>query len=199
MQAFVEKTAGCGKPGLINSGVYLVNREILSHIPGNCSLEMDVFPALAMQRALTGEILNGYFIDIGLPDTLAKATHELKSILTRPAAFLDRDGVLNYDHGYTHRPDDLVWTENAREAVLSLNNAGYLVFVVTNQAGVARGYYSERDVHAFHASMQSDLAKIGAYVDAFYYCPFHPDAIVRSIPASLTSRPKAESRHDISG
>ena len=96
----------------------------------------------------------------------------------RPAAFLDRDGVLNADTGYVHRPQDLTWLDGARESVLRLNEAGYLVFVVANQAGVARGYFTEGHVAQFHARMQDDLAEIGAHVDAFYYCPFHPRAAV---------------------
>ena len=61
-----------------------------------------------------------------------------------------------------------------------LNEAGYYVLVVTNQAGVARGYYDEVQVSAFHAHMQDQLAEIGAHIDAFYYCPFHPDARIAS-------------------
>ncbi len=96
----------------------------------------------------------------------------------RPAAFLDRDGVLNVDSGYPHRPEDLAWIPGAREAVLDLNRAGYFVFVVTNQAGIARGYYGEPEMAAFHAHMQDELAGIGAHVDAFYFCPFHEDAAI---------------------
>ncbi len=86
--------------------------------------------------------------------------------------------MLNVDTGYTHRPEDLRWMPGAREAVLKLNCAGYYVFVVTNQAGVARGYYGEEQVQAFHAHMQDELAEIGAHIDAFYYCPFHEDAAI---------------------
>ena len=80
--------------------------------------------------------------------------------------------------GYTHRAGDLSWLPGAREAVLKLNCVGYHVFVTTNQAGVARGYYGEQQVAAFHDHMQDQLAEIGAYIDAFYYCPFHEDASV---------------------
>jgi D-glycero-D-manno-heptose 1,7-bisphosphate phosphatase len=100
--------------------------------------------------------------------------------LSRPAAFLDRDGVLNVDIGYAHRPEHLQWVPGAREAVLNLNKAGYLVIVLTNQGGVGLGYYSEEHVTAFHALMQDGLKEVGARVDAFYYCPYHERAVVEA-------------------
>jgi D-glycero-D-manno-heptose 1,7-bisphosphate phosphatase len=96
----------------------------------------------------------------------------------RPAAFLDRDGVINVDHGYTFRPEDLVFTPSAVEGIRLLNEAGYLVIVVTNQSGVARGLYGTADVEAFHAHMAAALAERGARIDAFYYCAYHPEGIV---------------------
>jgi D,D-heptose 1,7-bisphosphate phosphatase len=96
----------------------------------------------------------------------------------RPAAFLDRDGVLNVDHGYVHRPEQLEWISGAREGVRLLNTLGYRVVVVTNQAGVAHGFYSEDSIHALHDYMQGELSAAGAFVDAFYYCPYHPEARV---------------------
>jgi D-glycero-D-manno-heptose 1,7-bisphosphate phosphatase len=95
----------------------------------------------------------------------------------RPAVFFDRDGVLNRDIGYLHRPEDFVWLEGAKEAIRLCNDAGYLVFVVTNQAGVARGHYGEDDVQALHRWMNSELAALGAHIDAFEYCPHHPEGI----------------------
>ena len=94
----------------------------------------------------------------------------------RPALFLDRDGVLNEDQGYVHRWEDFRWIPGAREAVAAFNRAGWLVLVVTNQSGVGRGYYTEADMHALHARMAEDLAAAGARIDAFYFCPHHPDA-----------------------
>lgn len=97
----------------------------------------------------------------------------------RPAAFLDRDGVLNIDRGYTHKPDHLEWIAGAPDAVRLLNQAGYYVIVITNQSGVARGYYQEAAVHQFHAHMQDALRALGAHIDAFYYCPHHPEGTVK--------------------
>ncbi len=94
------------------------------------------------------------------------------------AVFLDRDGTLNVDRGYLYRVEDFVWIEGAPEAVRRLNAAGLPVIVVTNQAGVARGYYGEADVRRLHRHMQATLRAFGAWIDAFYYSPFHPEGTV---------------------
>ncbi len=96
----------------------------------------------------------------------------------RRAVFFDRDGVLNVDSGWVYRPEDFVWRPTAREAVRWLNAQGVLTFVVTNQSGVARGFYAEEDVQALHAHVQAELAAHGAHIDAFRYCPHHPEGHV---------------------
>lgn len=96
----------------------------------------------------------------------------------RPAAFFDRDGVLNHDRGYVHRVEDFVWIDGAREAIALLSSAGYLTVMVTNQSGIARGYYDEAALHRLHAHLLSDLAHVGATLDAWYFCPHLPDATV---------------------
>ena len=96
----------------------------------------------------------------------------------RPACFLDRDGVLNRDLGYTHRPEALEFLSGAVAAVRLLNAAGWLAIVVTNQSGVARGYYTLEHVAAFHAEMQRRLRLEGGWIDAFYVAPWHPEGTV---------------------
>ena len=97
--------------------------------------------------------------------------------MKRPAAFLDRDGVLIVDCGYPHRPDQLVLIPGAAEAVKRLNAAGYVTVIVTNQSGVARGMFSEETMHGFNALLVERLAEAGARIDAVYACPFHAEAV----------------------
>lgn len=176
--AFREKVAN-GGPGLINGGVYWMTKSVLDHILSlPASLEQDIFPLLAGDNRLEGLVVDGYFIDIGLPHSLEQARADLPSVERRPAVFLDRDGTLNVDEGYTHAPDKLIWIAGAREAIRSFNDAGWYVIVATNQAGVARGLYEEKDVERFHEAMQDQLAPVAAHIDAFYYCPYHEDAVI---------------------
>nr|WP_246548182.1 HAD-IIIA family hydrolase [Ancylobacter oerskovii] len=185
VRAFLEKSPErAGKPGLINAGVYLLTRQVLDLIPAGiaCSLEADVLPRLVAAGRVAGIAAapGSYFIDIGVPETFARVQEELPRVRTRPAVFFDRDGTLNRDAGYTHRVEDLDWMPGAREAIAHANTAGYLVFVVTNQAGVARGRYDEAAVLAFHRAMQGQLADIGGHIDALEYCPHHVEGTVEA-------------------
>jgi len=100
------------------------------------------------------------------------------SLRGRGAVIFDRDGVLNVDIGYAYRPDQIAWVEDAAKAVRAVNAAGLLAFVATNQSGVARGLYSEADVRGLHAWMNAELARDGARIDDFAYCPHHPEGVV---------------------
>ena len=102
--------------------------------------------------------------------------------------FFDRDGVLNVDTGYVFRAEDFVWRETAIESVKWLNDRGILVFVVTNQSGVARGYYVEEDVRTLHDHMQEALRGAGAHVDEFRFCPHHPDGTIEAFRLECACR-----------
>lgn len=89
--------------------------------------------------------------------------------------FLDRDGTLNEEVHYLHKKEDLRLIEGAADALCRFRKSGYRLVVVTNQAGVARGYYQEQDVKLLHEYMNEILRPLGAEIDCFFYCPHHPE------------------------
>ena len=90
------------------------------------------------------------------------------------AVFIDRDGTINEEKEYLYRTDEFAFIPGAPQAIRMLNEAGFLVIVVSNQSGVARGYYTEEDVHLLHRHIAAQLEPFGARVDAWLFCPHHP-------------------------
>ncbi len=170
--------------GLADGGAYYFTRRALEGFPAPCSLAADILPELARRGALRGYSYSGFFVDVGVPENLATAADLVPPHRRRRAVFLDRDGVLNIDRGYVHVPEQVEWVQGAKEAVKLFNDAGYYVFVVTNQAGVARGYFREEAVGALHRWMADELAAIGGSVDDWRYCPFHPEGSVAAYRAA---------------
>ncbi len=177
--AFSERPLSAGK-GLVNAGVYLLSRHVVDELSPSCSLEADILPRLAKRGALRGTVSQGYFRDIGIPADYASAHQEVPRVFRRRALLLDRDGVINVDHGYVGSRDRFEWVPGAREAIRDATDAGWHVFVATNQSGVARGHYGETDVAALHDWIMAEVRRAGGTIDDIRYCPFHPDA---SVPA----------------
>ncbi len=164
--------------GLVNAGVYLVERGLLDHLRPVCSLESDVLPGLAAAGQLKATVTTGYFLDIGIPEDLARAQWELPARCHRPALLLDRDGTINVDHGWVGAVDRWEWIPGAREAIAAATQAGWHVFVVTNQSGIARGLYDEAALATLHAAMEQAIRRAGGTVDDIRYCPFHEDGVL---------------------
>jgi D-glycero-D-manno-heptose 1,7-bisphosphate phosphatase len=176
--AFRERPPEGATGGTINAGVYAFSRVLLDHLQPACSLERDVLPRLAAAGALRGTVGSGYFRDIGVPDDFAAAQTEVPRLLHRRALFLDRDGVINRDHHYVGTRERFEWMPGAREAIRRATEAGWHVFVVTNQAGIARGFYTEADLAALHRWMEDEVRRARGTIDAIRFSPFHPEGAV---------------------
>jgi histidinol-phosphate phosphatase family protein len=108
--------------------------------------------------------------------------------MRRPGVLLDRDGTIIADYGYVGSVDRVEFLDGAIEAIAALNRAQLPVAVVTNQAGVARGYFDLEDVHQVHKHMIEELARCGAHVDLWLFCPYHPDGTVASFARASADR-----------
>ncbi len=175
--AFRERPSP-GGGDLINGGIYLFDRRLFDDLAPQCSLEADVLPRLAAHGALRGLEASGYFLDIGVPEDLRRAEVEVPARLRRPALFLDRDGVINVDHGWVGSRERFEWMPGAIEAIRTATTAGWHVFVVTNQSGVARGLFDEASVRSLHAWMSDTVRREGGTIDDIRYCPYHEEAVV---------------------
>lgn len=172
---------GIAPSGHINGGVYFIKRTFLENITEDkFSFEKAV---LGSGKYYIGVFESGgYFIDIGIPDayTLAEAEKEnLISKRTRRAVFVDRDGTINKDTVHLYRKEEFEFLPDADKAVADLKKKGYLVIVITNQAGIAKGLYRSGDVDILHCYVDSLLAQRHSVVaDGYYYCPHHPEAVI---------------------
>ncbi|QJT09857.1 HAD family hydrolase [Oceanidesulfovibrio marinus] len=166
---------GEGAPGPVamDSGLCVLERDaVVDDAPETVTA---LLRKLSSTGRLQGVVLQGFHLDMRLPGDLATAEKQLAQWRVKPAVFLDRDGVLNEDHGYVHTPEDFAWITNAPLAVKALNDSGVLVIVLTNQSGVARGYFTEDEFREFTGWIDAQLAEHGAHVDATYHCPHHPE------------------------
>ena len=163
---------------LMNSGVYFFKKKFLNLIKNEPrSLETDILPKLISNRKISGVYASGYFIDIGTKKNLDIAKKEFKNRFLKPAIFLDRDGVINKDTGHVHKISQLIYRKNIFKALNKLNN--FYIFVVTNQAGIAKGYYNEKDFIRFQKKIKEDFINKKIYFNDVKYCPHHPEGRIK--------------------
>lgn len=95
------------------------------------------------------------------------------------ALFLDRDGIVNVDTAYLHKPEDVIFVDGIFELCKAAQKKDYLIIIVTNQAGIAKGYYSEKDVKLLHSWLKNEFNKRGITISDIYYSPYHSDGIIK--------------------
>lgn len=171
---------------LVNAALYVVERDALRAFaaPGKQDFTKDVMPGLIASGAKVLAYRSAEYIkDMGTPERLARVEADFKSGKIdlagsgkpRAAVFLDRDGTLNVEKGFLASQDGLELLPGVGAALKALRQAGYSLVVLTNQPVIARGEASEEDVAAIHRRLEWELGKQGAYLDAVYLCPHHPD------------------------
>jgi len=163
------------KINYVNGGYYYVSKKIISKIDNCFSLENEVFPKLIKKKYMSCIPFVGkknYFIDIGVPKDLKKASSYLKKILNRKTVFLDRDGVINYDLGYVHEIKNFIWKPKIVKFIKYLNDNDFYVIIISNQSGIGRGFYSEKDVYKLHEWVNLELNILGAHIDEFKIAPY---------------------------
>jgi D-glycero-D-manno-heptose 1,7-bisphosphate phosphatase len=187
------------KPGqyyknLVNSGIQLINKRLLSSYRGLSSIPADLSPG---RTDLDRDILKKtiplnrvyayrtpeYIKDMGTPDRCGEAASDIKNglvsrrnlSLPQKAVFLDRDGTINRSNGFIVQPEQFELLDGAAEAIRGINGSGFLVIVASNQPVIARGEASFEDLRLIHNKMETELGKRGAFIDDIFFCPHHPD------------------------
>ncbi len=171
---------------LVNAALYVAERGALRAFvkPGKQDFTKDVMPGLIASGAKVLAYRSAEYIkDMGTPERLARVEADFKSGKIdlagtgklRGAVFLDRDGTLNVEKGFLASPEGLELLPGVGAALRALRQTGYSLVVITNQPVIARGEASEDDVTAIHRRLEWELGKEGAYLDAVYLCPHHPD------------------------
>ena len=160
-----------GSAGLVHAGIAALRRQAIETTGDGNLIE-----ALARAGQLRATTLRGSFVTTATPDAVAHARRELPAILNRPALILDRDGVLNHDHGYVGTHERWDWVAGALAAVRLATDHGWHVFVATNQSGIARGLYTEDDAKSLLAWMADEARRQGGTIDDVRFCPYHSEA-----------------------
>lgn len=182
---------GVAPSGYINGGIYFIKRTFLNCIADDkFSFEKAV---LANKNFDIGVFeSDGYFIDIGIPEAYRLAEEEKEKLIskrTRCAVFIDRDGTLNKDTVHLYKKEEFEFLPDADKAVADLKKKGYLVIVITNQAGIAKGLYKAEDVDILHSFVDSLLSdKYSVVADGYYFCPHHPKAVIEDLRINCLCR-----------
>lgn len=179
-------------PNMSSAGVFAILRSELGRFINEKDFGSDVLPAAARANRLFVCRSSHYLKDTGTVSRLASAHEDFSSgvfarrgsLLPRPAIFLDRDGVINPVRPESPAPHEYQLCDGVAEAIARINRRGIPVFVITNQPGIAKGFFSEMHHQAVRARMDALLARAGGFVDDYIYCPHHPESgFVGEVPS----------------
>lgn len=171
---------------LCNAGIQLVSPEVFEKTADfkKVDFDRDIVKPLVPKGVVFAYRTSEYVKDMGTPERFAEVENDIKSGFVKAkcrtnkqrAVFVDRDGTLNVLKGFITKPEDIELIKGTESAVRTLNKMGYLVIVVTNQPIIARGDCTKSELSAIHNRLETLLGQGGAFLDAVYYCPHHPDS-----------------------
>jgi D-glycero-D-manno-heptose 1,7-bisphosphate phosphatase len=168
------------KNNFMSGGVYFINRSLLKQKIKRTSIENDLIPKLIEDKEIKGIINNKkFFIDIGTYQNLKKAKTSIPKFFKKPAIFFDRDGVINHDFGYVHRYKDFKFKKNILKVLKFLSIKNIYIFIVTNQAGIGKGYYSIKKFFKLQRKIKKLLHDKNIYIHDIKFSPYHPNAKIR--------------------
>ena len=153
--------------------------------------DMETLEETLVVRSWGGQSVAIPFLDGFSTTALVQRIRQPASPTLRKAAFLDRDGVINQDKAYVHRWEDFEFVPGAIEGMRRLQQAGYALVIVTNQSGLARGYYTETQYQALTASLREELSRQGVRLEGVYHCPHHPKGSVSALAIDCDCRKPA--------
>lgn len=165
------------KSKYFNGGIYFINKKLFQFFPkGYSSLKNDILKKLIDKKLIYGKKYNDFFIDIKKKKNLLYAKKNFKKIFTKPAIFLDRDGVINYDTGYVHKFNKFKFRKTIIKALKYASLKNCYIFIVTNQAGIGRNIFKLSDFQKLHLNLKKYFINKNIKIDDVRFCPFHPDA-----------------------
>lgn len=175
-----KKVSFNNNSNLINGGVYKFDRSFLQRVyKKNYSLENDIIPSLINKRLVNGLKFKNFFIDIGTPKNLTSAKNDLISYLKKPALFLDRDNTIIYDNGYVHQLKNLKLKISFIKTLKKIASKDIYIFIVTNQSGIGRGFFTVEQFEKFHIELKKKLSVNNIHIDEVQYCPYLKNAKIK--------------------
>jgi D,D-heptose 1,7-bisphosphate phosphatase len=160
-----------------NAGTYKLNKKIIKIIPKKfCSLENEIIKNQIENKQVIPIMHKGVFLDIGSPESLRKSHNLLSKKLKKYAVFLDRDGTINEDYQYVYKKKDFHFKKGVIQGLQYLTKKSYYIFIVTNQAGIAKNKFTLEDLTRLHTWLKQYFLNIKIIIHDVEYCPFHKNA-----------------------
>jgi D-glycero-D-manno-heptose 1,7-bisphosphate phosphatase len=166
---------------LMNAGIYFLSKKIYKYFPKKIhfSLENEVLKKLINKKKISGALFKSFFLDIGTIENYKKGKEILPKFFHKPAVFLDRDGVINYDLNYVNKYKDFKFRKNVLKGLNFLIKKNYYIFIVTNQSGIGKAIFPEKNFFLLHKKLSIFLSKKNIFFNDIKYSPFHPNSKIK--------------------